>query len=108
MIGCLILYQPDVLSLTKCKILRAMFHHKVFEIEVLSQQTVLIYIWDVIKEDIWQAVVDFETEYILSGYGFSTNVNNAKREAFEVLIQRMTADVRYNNNSLVFEMNKRQ
>lgn len=85
MVSCLILYHSTITSLTKCKILRAMFKEEEFEIDVIENNTVMIYLWNVEKERIWQAAIDFETTNIVSGYGFGRRKIDARIQAFEVL-----------------------
>ncbi|GAA0441192.1 hypothetical protein GCM10008983_17830 [Lentibacillus halophilus] len=51
-------------------ILRAMFYEEDFEIEILLENTVIIYVWNIGKKQIWQAALEFETARIRVGYGF--------------------------------------
>lgn len=85
MIGCLILYHPSILSLTKCRMLRSMFYKYDIEIHVLEQSTVLIFIWNIELEEIWQATMIIENENIAVGYGF----NNHKLKAAEKAKRRL-------------------
>ena len=81
MIGCLILYHTSVLSLTKCRMLRSMFYKYEFEIHVLENFTVLMFIWDIQIEEIWQAAIIIESENIAVGYGLSRNKLEAEEKA---------------------------
>ncbi|UJL47311.1 hypothetical protein KFZ58_05220 [Virgibacillus sp. NKC19-16] len=85
MVSCLILYHSTITSLTKCKILRAMFHEEEFEINVIGENTVIIFLWNLDKEKVWQAVVNFETTNMKIGYGFGDRKNDAIKEAEAVL-----------------------
>ncbi|WP_373895378.1 hypothetical protein [Virgibacillus sp. CBA3643] len=85
MVSCLILYHTTITSLTKCKILRAMFHEEEFEINVIGENTVIIFLWNLDKEKVWQAVVNFETTNMKVGFGFGERKRDAITEARKVL-----------------------
>lgn len=89
MVACLILYHNTVSGLTKCKMLRAMFHTEEFEIYVSGSNTVTIYLWNVEKIDIWQVAVDFESTNIVACYGFGESMGEAYANA-HILLQRRT------------------
>ena len=84
MIGCLKLYHDSITSLTKCKILRAMFHEEELEIHV-GHNIVSLYIWNVKKEAIWQAAASFDSTNIMIGYGFGVIKDDAEKAANEAL-----------------------
>ncbi|MBY7142742.1 hypothetical protein KFZ56_06555 [Virgibacillus sp. NKC19-3] len=92
MVSCLILYHSSITSLTKCKILRAMFHEEEFEINVIEDNTVIIFIWNLNKEAIWQAVVNFETTNMKIGFGFGERKHDARIEANNVLEEWLFAE----------------
>lgn len=92
MVSCLILYHSTITSLTKCKILRAMFHEEEFEINVIEDHTVIIFIWNLDKEKIWQAVVNFETTNMKLGYDFGERKKDAITEARNVLDEWISAE----------------
>lgn len=87
MVGCLILYHDSITSLTKSKMLRAIFYEKEFEIHVLDHRTVVLYVWGIEdeKEDIWQAAANFTSTNIVVGYGFGKGRCDANLEANKVL-----------------------
>ncbi|WP_382390224.1 hypothetical protein [Lentibacillus juripiscarius] len=72
-------------NLTKIMMLRAMFHEEDFEIEVLGGSTVIIYIWNVERERIWQAALGFETVNVRAGYGFGKYKHDAREAAEGIL-----------------------
>ncbi len=86
MIGCLILYHKTVTSLTKSMLLRAVFHEEDFEIEVLDESTVVLYVWNVERRHVWQAVLDFELASVHAGYGFGNYKWEAEERAHAVLV----------------------
>lgn len=88
----MILYHTTVSSLTKCKILRAMFHTEDFEIVVEGANTVTIYLWNVEKVDVWQAVADFESTNIIACFGFGKSMEEAHAQSQD-LLQRRARDV---------------
>lgn len=85
MVSCLILYHSTITNLTKCKILRAIFHVEEFELQVMDNNTVIIYVWNINKEAFLEAVVNLETTDIELGYGFGNRKMNAKIEAEELV-----------------------
>lgn len=93
MVSCLILYHTTITSLTKCKILRAMFHTEDFEIVVGAANMVTIYLWNVGKIDIWQAATDFESTNIITCYGFGERMREAHLQA-QFLLGKRVDDVR--------------
>jgi len=84
-LGCLILYHPTITGLTKCKMLRAMFHEYDFEIHVVEKHTVVFYVWNIHRQEIWQAAATFESTNIACGYGFGKRKKGAWKEAAQVL-----------------------
>ncbi|WP_217589705.1 hypothetical protein [Lentibacillus saliphilus] len=80
MLGCLALHHPTITSLTKCRMLRSLFHAEDFEIEVISRGVVMIYIWNARKIDIWQAAVLFESAAVRTGYAFGINNKEAIKQ----------------------------
>lgn len=93
MVSCLILYHATVSSLTKCKILRAMFHTEDFEIVVGGANTVTVYLWNVQKVNVWQAATDFESTNIISCFGFGKSKEEAHIHA-QNLLQLRIGDVK--------------
>jgi len=85
MVSCMILYHPTITSLTKSRLLRSIFYGKEFEIEVLDQHTMSIYLWNVNKFDVWQAAVLMESADIQFGYGFGDYKAEAKTNAINML-----------------------
>jgi hypothetical protein len=81
----MILYHSTITSLTKSRVLRAIFYGEEFEIEVLDAQSMIIYVWNVKKIDIWQAAVLLESADIQLGYGFGDYKIEARRNAEHVL-----------------------
>lgn len=92
MVSCLILYHATITGLTKCTILRAVFHEEDFEIHVSGNNTVILIAWNVKKEQIWQTVADFESTNIKVGYGFGEIKADAEKEAVKVLKQWLSMD----------------
>src|SRR5699024_4070498 len=84
-LSCLILYHPKVTSLTKSKILRSLFVEHLYEIEVEENHTFIMFVRNVHKKEIWQAVASFESSNITCGYGFGLNKEEARRQADLVL-----------------------
>ena len=81
----MILYHPTVTCLTKSRILRSIFNGEEFEIEVLSPRTMLIYLWNVNKIEIWQTAALLESADIQLGYGFGDYKAGARTNAEEML-----------------------
>jgi hypothetical protein len=79
------LYHTTITFLTKSRILRAMFHSENFEIEVLDKNTMIIFLWNVNKMDVWQAAVLLESTGIQFGYGFGDYKLEARTSAEEML-----------------------
>lgn len=100
MLSCLILYHESISSLTKCKMLRYMFKDEQFEIHVVENNTVLMYIWNVDKKMIWQAALNFEVSGIAVGYGFEEVKYGARRQAQLRLQTRLNDD---GCSSLIYE-----
>ncbi|GGB57688.1 hypothetical protein GCM10011409_38970 [Lentibacillus populi] len=90
MVSCLILYHHTITSLTKSFMLRAMFHEEDFEIHVSGNNTVTIFLWNVNKEAVWQAALEFEMADIMTGYGFGKQKNDAEKEATKTLYRRIS------------------
>ncbi|MFD1040076.1 hypothetical protein ACFQ3N_17015 [Virgibacillus byunsanensis] len=87
--GCLILYHTTITSLTKCNILQAVYSDEEFEIEIMDNNTVVIYLWNIKKAAIWQAVLLFEVANIMVGYGFGDRKKDTMQKANKVLLTRM-------------------
>lgn len=85
MVSCLILQHSTITSLTKCKMLRFIFKDYVFEIEVLSKDTAISYIYDVEKHMVWRAFALFETTNMIVGYGFGKDKVEARWLAEDML-----------------------
>jgi hypothetical protein len=85
MVGCLIVYHRSITSLTKSKILRAMFHEREFEIHIEDHHTAILYVWGMEKEEIWQAATNFISSKVLVGYGFGDEKNEAEEAARKIL-----------------------
>lgn len=85
MIGCMILEHTAISSLTMSKILRAMFHHRLFEIHAVKAGKTVMYIWDAAKEEVWQSVAQLEFAGITAGYGFAQSKKEAKQKAQRLL-----------------------
>jgi len=92
MVSCLILFHSTITSLTKCKILRFIFHGDDYEINVIENNTVIIYLWNVKKIKIWQAAVHFESTNMFTGYGFGRTKENALNNANNILEKRSDLD----------------
>lgn len=92
MVSCLILYHPTITISTKCMILRSIFLDEDFEIHVISEQTTIIYVWNVEKSLIWQAALSLETTNIMVGYGFGRFKKDAHHQAWEILLTRIKED----------------
>jgi hypothetical protein len=71
--------------LTKSRILRSVFYGEEFEIEVLDHCTMIIFLWNVKKNDIWQAAALLESTDIKLGYGFGNVKAEAKTNAEAIL-----------------------
>ncbi len=85
MVSCMILYHSTITSLTKSRILRSIFHGEEFEIEVLNERTMIIYLWNVKKIDIWQAAALLESTNIQLGFGFGIDKSEASLNADDML-----------------------
>ncbi|API91289.1 hypothetical protein J32TS6_34170 [Virgibacillus pantothenticus] len=90
MICCLKIYHPTITTLTKCKILRFIFKDYPLEIEVISKNAVIIYVWGVPKKEVWQAVTNFESTNVIAGYGFSQEKSEARLLAEAMVIKWLT------------------
>lgn len=91
MISCMKLYHPTITTLTKCKILRFIFKDYEFEIEVISNHTVIIFIWNVTKSEVWQAFAMFENTKIIAGYGFGSDKAEARLQAEGMVMKLVQA-----------------
>lgn len=89
MVGCLILYEPAILSLTKSRMLRSMFYQRKFEIHVLANYTVLIFVWNINRTQVWQAALIMESENIAVGYGVAESEMDAGVQAIKKLQERL-------------------
>ncbi len=69
-----------------------MFYEERFEINVSGSNTVTIFVWDVPKEEIWQAAVQFESSNIKVGYGFSETKKTAAKKAWDTLFKRIARE----------------
>lgn len=85
MVSCLVLFHPTITSLTKCRILRSIFYKEKFEIEVVADHTVIIFIWNITQMCLWQAALNIEMLDILVGYGIGDKRECAQKLAFERL-----------------------
>ena len=85
MVSCMILYHPTITSLTKSRLLRSIFHKDAFEIEVLDHRTMIIYLWNLQKIDVWQVAALLESVDIQLGYGFGNYKIEAKTDAKDML-----------------------
>lgn len=85
LISCLVLFHPTITSLTKCFLLRSKFVKYEFEIEVIGNHTVIIYLWNISKINIWQAILNIEMMDIRVGYGFGNKKKDAEKTAFDRL-----------------------
>lgn len=74
--------------------LRASFHENDFEIHVAGKSTVILYAWNVGKEQIWQAVADFESTNMKAGFGFGDKKAEAKAAAENVLEKWLSVEQR--------------
>jgi hypothetical protein len=81
----MILDHPTVSNLTKCKMLRFMFHEDDCEIQVTEKNTVVIYLWNVDKIKVWQVVADLLSTNIYAGYGFGSRKKLAYEDANNTL-----------------------
>ncbi|WBX80359.1 hypothetical protein PD280_00150 [Virgibacillus salarius] len=86
MISCMILHHLTITSLTKCKILRFIFKDHDFEIEVRGNNTVMVFVYNAEKMEIWQAAIAFETTNIIVGYGFAKEKSEARIQAEQMII----------------------
>lgn len=68
--------------------MRFIFHANDYEINVINNNTVIIYLWNVKKIEIWQAVVQFESTNMAAGYGFGETKGNALNNASSSLEKR--------------------
>ncbi|RIU88800.1 hypothetical protein D1864_17020 [Oceanobacillus picturae] len=85
MVSCMILRHPTISNLTKCKMLRFLFHEVNFEIHVVKQDTVVIYVWNIQQTDFWQAAVMVAVTDIEVGYGRGFGKREARKKAEQVL-----------------------
>lgn len=104
MVGCLILYHVTISGLTKCKVLRAMFHEKEYEIHVSGKNTVVLYLWNVKKIEVWQAAVDFESTNITACYGFGRIMEDAHMNAEKLLRLRNQNGTIIKEEQVVYEV----
>ncbi|RFA36029.1 hypothetical protein CAI16_06230 [Virgibacillus dokdonensis] len=101
MICCLKIYHPTVTTLTKCKMLRFMFKDYPLQIEVISKNAVLIYVWNVPKKEVWQAFINFESTNVITGYGFSEEKAEARLIAEAMVIKLLSMRNRRQKHPLV-------
>lgn len=94
LVSCLILQHSTITSFTKVQMIRAIFCSSDVEINETDDHTVVTYIWNVGRDEIWQAVADFQTTNIRIGYGFGERKKDAKREALKKLDQWMEMEDR--------------
>ncbi len=73
-------------------ILRFIFHEDDYEINVIENNTVIIYLWNVNKIEIWQAAHHLESANIIAGYGFGKTKENALNNASNILEKRSDLD----------------
>ncbi|MCG3421164.1 hypothetical protein ACTWPF_16625 [Oceanobacillus sp. M65] len=83
--SCMILRHPTISNLTKCKMLRFLFHEVNFEIHVVKQDTVVIYVWNIQQTELWQAAVMVAVTDIEVGYGKGFSKHEARKKADHVL-----------------------
>ena len=76
-LGCMVLYNTSITSLTKSFVLRSLFQEDDLEIEVKDKGTTVIYLWNVSKERIWQATVMLESANLTTVYHFAESKSEA-------------------------------
>src|SRR5699024_5032063 len=89
LVHCVILYHHTITNLTKCFLLRAIFHEEVFEIHVRACDKVVIFLWNVPEATIQRAASDFEMAAIITGWGEGKVKKEAENDAWEALAKRM-------------------
>ncbi|WP_100013312.1 hypothetical protein [Lentibacillus sediminis] len=89
LVSCLILKHSTITSFTKMQMVQAIFFSADVEINETDDHTVVTYIWNAGRDEIWQAVADFQTTNMRIGYGFGERKIDAKREALKKLEQWM-------------------
>lgn len=93
LVNCLIVYHHTITSLTKCFLLRAMFHTEEFEINVRGDNTVIIFLWNVPETTIRQAIVDFEMADVILDRGEGKIKIEAENDAWQVLSERIAHEM---------------
>ncbi|WP_339229132.1 hypothetical protein NSQ77_04690 [Oceanobacillus sp. FSL K6-2867] len=84
-LGCMILYHPTITSQSKIRLIEKLFPQESVEIQVKENNTVILYVSNIKKEQVWQAVSELVTAEIVCGYGFGWRRKDAKREADNLL-----------------------
>lgn len=103
MVSSLILYHPTVSVLTKCKMLRFIFRNEMFEIDIMANNTVIIYGWNILRMDIWQIAADLESTNIWACYGFGGIKKEARKKAMKQLVFRKNVDDGYYLQQIIQE-----
>lgn len=88
MVSCLILYSDSIEKRTKKMILDALLQFKDYEILDTEDNTSIIFLWNMMKQDIWQCALDLEFAGIHVGYGFGCNKKEAEKNANLILQKR--------------------
>lgn len=91
-LGCLIMYHREIANEVKEEILRTMYKEYMHEMEVIDDHRVLIYVWNITKDEIWQGVANLQSTNIVCGYGFGSVKKEAKQEAVEKLFTTLSTD----------------
>lgn len=102
MVSCLVLYHMEITISTKCKMLRFYFHGKEYEIAVENNNSVCIYLWNIDRNQVYQAAMLFEHEGLSTGYGFGKDKSEAHHRAWQILFQRALEDGRIREGNVAY------
>jgi len=87
MVACLIFNQSEISKDSIKQILISEFKWNEYEF-FETEDKLILYLWNVVKMDIWQIVLLLEFSQVRVGYGFGQYKNVAKEEAENKLFNR--------------------
>lgn len=81
MFSCLIIRGEDIQGCTRKQILISLLQHKDYEIYEHNFEQTIIFIWNEVRQVIWQYVYQLEFSKFEVGYGFGQNKEEAIKKA---------------------------
>lgn len=85
MISCIIIDNSRTIKLNCKNIFEEIFYEDYFEIIEHANGMITIFIHDAEKIKVWQAVLNLETDQIITGFGFGEEKEVAREEALDRL-----------------------